>query len=98
VLPDRTSRKEETVPPIEPGPRGERIRAFRGFSEYNEESTAQSLHQAIQEAAREAARVLGEEGEALPQLFDLSQVQVLVGNPNVKFYAATLTQAQGDGS
>ena len=77
---------------IEPGPRGERVRAFQGVSEYNDESSSESLHAAIQQAAQEAARVLAEEGEQLPQLFELSRLQILVGNPNVKLYVAQITQ------
>jgi hypothetical protein len=77
---------------IQPGPRGEQIRAFEGFSTGSDESTAQSLHEAIQEAAREAARVLADEGEELPQVFELSRIRVAVGNPNVKWYSATITK------
>jgi hypothetical protein len=80
---------------MQPGPRGERIRAFEGFSTPNDESTAESLHEAIQEAAREAARVLADEGEALPQVFELSRIRVVVGNPNVKWYSATITKGSG---
>ena len=77
---------------VRPGPRGEATRAFVGVSEFNDESSAESLHQAIQYAAREAARVLADEGEELPQVFDVSRLQVVVGNPNVKVYVAVLTQ------
>jgi hypothetical protein len=61
-------------------------------SEYNDDSSAASLHQAIQQAAKEAARALTEEGQPLPQVFELSRIQVVVGNPNVKIFVATITQ------
>jgi flavin-binding protein dodecin len=80
---------------IEPGPRGDQVRAFEGVSEYNDESSADSLHQAIQQAAKEAARTLAEEGEELPQVFEVSRLQIIVGNPNVKLYRAVITQAGG---
>jgi hypothetical protein len=82
---------------IEPGPRGAPIRAFVGISEYNDESSAANLHQAIQQAADQAARVLKDEGEQLPQLFEVSRIQIVVGNPNVKMYAAVITQGQAGG-
>jgi hypothetical protein len=77
---------------MQPGPRGERIRAFEGVSRARDESTAESLHEAIQLAAQEAARVLADEGEDLPQVFELSRIRVVVGNPNVKWYSATITK------
>ena len=80
---------------IEPGPRGELVRAFEGVSEFNDQSSAESLHQAIQQAASEAARVLAEEGEDLPQVFELSRIRIVVGNPNVKVYSAVITQGGG---
>jgi hypothetical protein len=83
---------------IEPGPRGAPIRAFVGVSEHNDESSAANLHQAIQQAAAQAARVLTDEGEPLPQVFEVSRIQVVVGNPNVKMYAAVITQGKtGEG-
>lgn len=82
---------------ITPGPRGDQVRAFEGVSEYSDDSSAESFHQAIQQAAKEAARVLADEGEELPQVFEVSRLQVVVGNPNVKLYRAVITQAQPGG-
>jgi hypothetical protein len=82
---------------IEPGPRGAPIRAFVGVSEFNDESSAANLHQAIQQAAEQAARVLAEEGEQLPQEFEVSRIQVVVGNPNVKMYTAVITKTNAGG-
>jgi flavin-binding protein dodecin len=82
---------------FKPGPRGNRIRAFEGASEYRDESSADSLHEAIQHAAREAARTLADEGEELPQAFEVSRIQVLVGNPNVKAYSVILTPTDPGG-
>jgi hypothetical protein len=80
---------------ITPGPRGDSVRAFVGVSKYNDESSAASLHEAIQQAAQEAARVLADAGEELPQVFEVSRLQVVVGNPNVKIYSAVITQQPG---
>ena len=77
---------------VEPGPRGKQVRSFVGASEFNDESTAESFHDAVKDAAKEAARVLEEEGEPLPQSFEVSRVRILVGNPNVKVYEVTITQ------
>jgi hypothetical protein len=71
---------------IEPGPRGGEIRAFEGVSEYNDESSAASLHQAIQNAAKEAADK-GATGD-----YEVTRIQIVVGNPNVKVYRAEITQ------
>jgi hypothetical protein len=80
---------------ITPGPRGDSVRAFVGVSEYSDLSSAESFHEAIQQAAKEAARVLAEAGEELPQVFEVSRLQVVVGNPNVKIYSAVITQQHG---
>lgn len=73
-------------------PQGRRAgRAFEGFSEYNEHSTAASFHTAVQGAAKAAAAAAKREGRRDPQWFEVSQVRILVGNPNVKVYNVVIT-------
>jgi hypothetical protein len=71
--------------------RGASIRAFEGVSRYRDQSDAQSLHEAIQRAAEEAARNL--KPGAPTEIFEISRIQVEVGNPNVKVYRVVLTPA-----
>lgn len=68
-----------------------RSRSFEGFSEYNEESTAESFHRAVQQAARAAADAAAREGRTDPEWFEVTRVRILVGNPNVKIYSAVIT-------
>jgi hypothetical protein len=70
-------------------PRGGTARAYEGFSEYNEDSTAESFHAAVRAAAKAAAddSSFGPD----PEWFEVTRVRILVGNPNVKLYAATIT-------
>lgn len=88
--------KEEFMD-LHPEPRGEPARAFHGFSEYNEQSTSESFHKAVQQAAFAAAAAAREEGRTEPEWFEVSRVRILVGNPNVKLYAATIVST-GSGS
>lgn len=73
--------------------RGDVIRAFEGVSEFRDESDAASLHEAIQQAAEQAARAL--KPGAPTEVFEVSRIQIEVGNPNVKVYRVELT-ARGD--
>ena len=72
--------------------RGGAIEAFEGVSEFRDENDAQSLHDAIQEAARAAAQKL-QPGETAD--FDISRLQIVVGNPNVKAYRVEITRTDG---
>jgi hypothetical protein len=74
-----------------------RSRSFEGFSEYNEESSAQSFHTAVQQAAFAAANAARAEGRADPEWYEVTRVRILVGNPNVKVYGVTITST-GDSS
>jgi hypothetical protein len=81
-------RKEE-YRELFPEPRGDAARAYEGFSEYNEDSTAESLHAAVKSAAMAAANAAAPGSD--PEWFEVTRVRILVGNPNVKVYAATIT-------
>jgi flavin-binding protein dodecin len=83
------SMNEEKHPPSS----GKQVRAFVGISEYRDVSTAESLHEAIQAAAQAAARQLELEADEKTELFEVSRIQVQVGNPNVKAYRVVLTPA-----
>ncbi|MBA2740750.1 MAG: hypothetical protein H0U46_01910 [Actinobacteria bacterium] len=73
-------------------PQGRRAgRAFEGFSEYNDHSTVASFHTAVQGAAKAAAAAAKREGRRDPEWFEVSQVRILVGNPNVKVYHVVIT-------
>jgi hypothetical protein len=85
-------RKEEYME-LFPEPRGGAARAYEGFSEYNEDSTAESLHAAVRSAARAAANAAAPGSD--PEWFEVTRVRILVGNPNVKIYAATITASNG---
>lgn len=63
---------------------------FQGISQFNNESTAESLHEAIQNAARAAATHL-ELSDDMTADFEVSRIQIVVGNPNVKVYKAVIT-------
>lgn len=76
--------------------RGAPIRAYEGVSEYRDQSDAASLHEAIQRAAEEAARELRPPPDKETEVFEVSRIQVEVGNPNVKVYRVVLTPA-GEG-
>jgi len=76
-----------------PKPQGHAARAFEGFSEYDEDSTAESFHAAVRAAAKAAADAA--EPGADPEWYEVTRVRILVGNPNVKVYGATIT-ATGD--
>jgi hypothetical protein len=88
-------RKEEFMSRF-PEPQGQPARAFEGFSEYNEDSTAESFHAAVKQAAKAAADEAGPGSD--PEWFEVSRVRILVGNPNVKVYGATITQSKGPGA
>jgi hypothetical protein len=70
------------------------INCYTGRSDRDEVSTWRDLHLAVQRAAAVAARDLDKGEEAW---FELSRLQVKVGNPNIKIYSATLTRTQGGG-
>lgn len=74
-------------------PQGHGARAFEGFSEFTEESTAETFHRAVLAAAKAAAAAAGPGAD--PEWYEVTRVRVLVGNPNVKVYGATIT-ATGD--
>jgi hypothetical protein len=77
--------------------RGSPTRAYEGFSAYSEDSSAASLHAAIMEAAKAAANDGSFSGQ--PEWFEITRLRILVGNPNVKVYGATITASHsGDGS
>lgn len=67
-------------------------RTFEGFSAYNENSTAASFHRAVQAAAQAAAAEAKKHGHTEPEWYQLSEVRILVGNPNVKVYNAVITK------
>lgn len=77
--------------------RGKPIPAYKGFSKFNENSTAASFHEAVKQAAEAAARAAGKENVDLPAWFEVTRVQVLVGNPNVKVYGVEGTWTGGEG-
>jgi hypothetical protein len=70
------------------------INCYTGRSDRDDVSSWRDLHLAIQRAAAVAARDLEEGEEAW---FEVSRLQVKVGNPNIKIYSATLTKTQGGG-
>jgi len=74
-------------------PRGGVARAYEGFSEYNEDSTAESFHSAVRAAAKAAAEDPSFGSD--PEWFEVTRLRILVGNPNVKVYAATITASAG---
>lgn len=64
---------------------GGKIQRFEGVSEYRDESGAESLHEAIQQAAHAAAEAFRLSPENT-RIFEVTRIQVEVGNPNVKVY------------
>jgi hypothetical protein len=70
-------------------------RAYRGDSDRKDHSDWRDLHLAVQRAAKAAAADLAPGDEAW---FEVSRLRVLVGNPNVKIYSATLTSTTGGDS
>ena len=73
--------------------RGEPARAFEGFSTFNDDSSAESFHEAVKAAARAAAHAAPKGSD--PEWFEVTRVRILVGNPNVKVYGATITATGG---
>lgn len=73
--------------------RGEPARAFEGFSTYSDDSTAESFHEAVKAAAKTAADAAPNGSD--PEWFEVTRVRILVGNPNVKVYGATITATGG---
>lgn len=73
------------------------VASYEGFSVWNENSTAASFHQAVLAAAAEAAEDSGRAGIELPAWFEVTRVRILVGNPNVKVYGATVTKSDPPG-
>jgi flavin-binding protein dodecin len=73
--------------------RAEPARAFEGFSTFNDDSTAESFHEAVKAAAKAAANAAPEGSD--PEWFEVTRVRILVGNPNVKVYGATITATGG---
>jgi hypothetical protein len=65
--------------------------SYPGDSDRKENSDWRDLHLAVQRAAKSAAKDLGPGEEAW---FEISRLQVLVGNPNIKIYSATLSKTQ----
>jgi hypothetical protein len=66
------------------------IGCFEGYSKFNNQSSAASLHEAIQNAAKRAAKELHLSGSETVE-FELSRVQIVVGNPNVKVYRVVIS-------
>lgn len=69
-------------------------KSYPGDSDRKENSDWRDLHLALQRAAKLAARDLENGEEAW---FEVSRLQVLVGNPNIKVYSATLTKTTSGG-
>jgi hypothetical protein len=70
----------------------EPVNCYTGRSDWDDVSSWRDLHLAVQRAAAVAARDLDEGEEAW---FEVSRIQVKVGNPNIKIYSATLTKTHG---
>jgi flavin-binding protein dodecin len=66
-------------------------RTFEGVSAFSEASSAESLHEAILEAAKTAAPHLRPPDGKETELFEVSRIQIEVGNPNVKIYRVEIT-------
>ena len=64
-------------------------RSFEGFSEFNDESDAESISRAVKAAALAADLDRGEGKD--PEWFEVTRLRVLVGNPHVKVWGATIT-------
>lgn len=79
-----------------PEARSGSIQSFDGITGWTEDSTAQTFWDACLLAAKKAATTLQEQGETLPQMFRLSDVRFVVGNPNIKCVRVTLTQEPND--
>jgi hypothetical protein len=73
---------------LEPG------KSYEGRSDWKVHSDWRDLHLAVQRAAKVAAADLTDDEEAW---FELSHLRILVGNPNVKIYSATLTKSPEGG-
>jgi hypothetical protein len=78
--------------PIPQGPAAGGARdCFEGVSKYKDRSTAADLHEAIQQAARAAARHRRlRRGQTVD--FEVTRIQIVVGNPNVKAYKVEITE------
>lgn len=77
-------------------PQGGVTRAYEGFSKYDEDSSAESFHHAVRAAAKAAAEDPSFGGD--PEWFEVTRVRILVGNPNVKVYSATIAAtSSGEG-
>jgi predicted DNA repair protein MutK len=70
--------------------KGGKFTGFEGISKFNDKSTAESLHEAIQNAAKAAATHLKLSGSMTAD-FEVSRIQIVVGNPNVKVYRVVIT-------
>jgi hypothetical protein len=69
---------------------GGRLDCFEGVSRYNDRSSAASFHAAVQQAAEHAARHLRlPKGKTVD--FEVTRIQIVVGNPNVKSYRVEIT-------
>ena len=66
------------------------VSSYPGDSDRKDNSDWRDLHLAIQRAAKTAAKDLDDE-----EWFEVSRIQVLVGNPNVKIYSVTLEKTSG---
>lgn len=66
------------------------MHCFEGVSEFRNENDAQALHEAIQDAANAAATTLNL-GPEDTRDFEVTQIQIIVGNPNVKVYRVVIT-------
>lgn len=78
--------------PIPKGDRGGRpISAFEGISEFRDENDSQALHDAIQEAAMAASAGLTlRPGDTVD--IEVTRIQIVVGNPNVKAYRVEVSR------
>jgi flavin-binding protein dodecin len=65
---------------------------FEGVSAFNDTSSATDLHEAIQQAAKAAATELGLTPEDT-RVFEITKIQVEVGNPNVKVYRVEMKES-----
>jgi flavin-binding protein dodecin len=79
-----------TIPQLT-APAGGQRDCFEGISKHNDRSSAASLHQAIQAAAEEAAKALKLRGRRTRE-FEVTRIQILVGNPNVKAYRVEISE------
>ncbi len=78
--------------------RSERVVSYEGFSTYNDNSEVASFHEAVKEAAIQAANEASGNNIQLPAWFEVTRVRILVGNPSLKVYGATITKADAPSS